>query len=117
MVTMLESVRLWFEHFFLLPIRWYRSHIHVWREARQRCKACGQTDGFNFTVPDDIWEAVVPPRLIGRVVCLRCFDRFAKEREVDYSTSVSEFLFAGDKACFNWDLNSSVNIRDCSGLP
>lgn len=68
--------------------------------THQKCKACGRRDKFNFYVPDDIWAAVVPVRLHERVVCLGCFDRFARKRGVDYAPHLTELDFAGDKASF-----------------
>jgi hypothetical protein len=64
----------------------------------QMCKACGRRDKMDFHVPDDVWEAVVPARLRSRVVCLACFDGFAKQRGVEYAPHLSEICFAGDKA-------------------
>jgi len=57
---------------------------------QQTCKACGAPDKFDFTVPDNVWSAVVPPSYRNVVVCLYCFDEFAVERGVDYATAVTE---------------------------
>ena len=35
-------------------------------------------------------------------VCLDCFDRFASEKEIDYSDSIEVLYFAGDKATFKF---------------
>jgi hypothetical protein len=48
-------------------------------------------------VPDDVWAAVVPKRFQNRVVCLACFDDFAKAKAVDYSTTIGPIYFAGDQ--------------------
>lgn len=101
----------WFEHFCILPFRWWRVHCQNWREARQRCKVCGCADGFNFHVPDEVWEAVVPRKFQTRVVCLRCFDRFAKEKEVDYATSILDFCFAGDQCALFFSVLPQTNKR------
>ncbi len=47
---------------------------------------CSRADGFNFNVPDDLWEQVVPPVLRNGVVCLPCFDHLASARGIDYAT-------------------------------
>lgn len=85
----------------------YRVICETWREilsqeflSHQKCKACGRRDKFDFYVPDEVWESVVPIRLQERVVCLACFDRLAKERGVDYAPHLTELHFAGDKASF-----------------
>ena len=96
----------------VLPFRAWQVRIRQWGEGRQRCKVCGVADGFNFTVPDSVWEAVVPLKFQCGVVCLHCFDHFAKQREVDYSTSLSGFCFAGDKASLGFEISHAVNIKD-----
>lgn len=75
--------------------------LSAWGEIRgQTCRVCGLRDKFDFTVSDDVWAAVVPQPHCSGVVCLNCFDDFAREAGVDYSNSVEEIYFAGDKACF-----------------
>lgn len=65
---------------------------------RQRCKACWNADGFNFHVPDEVWESVVPVELRDHVVCLRCFDQLALLAGVEYAGRLGEIYFAGDQA-------------------
>jgi hypothetical protein len=77
----------------------------------QRCKACGQRDKFDFHVPDEIWAAAVPPDLRSRVVCLACFDRFARERNVQYAGSIRTLHFAGDQAAMVFRLVSAAPVR------
>ena len=73
----------------------------------QRCKVCGKRDKFNFTVPDDIWEKVVPKPFRNSVVCLACFDAFASMRGIDYADAIAaEVYFAGDKASFTFRIVS-----------
>lgn len=62
---------------------------------RQSCKVCGHRDGFDYRVPDDLWAAVVPPEYRHLVVCLNCFDDFAREKGIDYSAAVDALYFAG----------------------
>ena len=78
----------------------------------QRCKVCGRRDKFNFDIPDDLWRKVVPPEYQDHVVCLSCFDDFARVKEVDYSTSFSVLYFAGDMAVFTFKVLSAVSSRD-----
>lgn len=63
---------------------------------RQTCKACGRPDKFDFYVREDVWQAVVPEHLKSRVVCLFCFDGFAKEKGADYADAIHTLYFAGD---------------------
>lgn len=95
---MAEYIKNWVEHFFVLPVKWLRVHYQSWKEQRQKCKVCGCRDKFDFTVPEAVWKAVIPPKYQNRVVCLACFDDFAKKNEVDYATSIKTLYFAGNKA-------------------
>ena len=69
---------------------------------RQTCKACWRVDKLNFDVPDDVWASVVPPEFRDRVVCLACFDTFARKNNVDYAASLRAVYFAGDAAAFEF---------------
>jgi len=92
----IEYIFKWFEHFFILPIRWFKIHCQVWCKQQQRCKVCGYRDKFDFYVPDEIWKIVVPSKYQDRVVCLACFDDFAKKKEVDCTASIKKLYFAGN---------------------
>lgn len=75
----------------------------AWGEIRgQTCRVCGLRDKFDFTVTDGVWESVVPIEYRGCVVCLGCFDDFAREAGFDYSNSIKSIYFAGDQACFKF---------------
>ena len=93
----------WIEHFCIIPIRWFRLHYHAWYDLQQRCKVCGYRDKFNFYVPDDIWQSIVPIKYQKRVVCLACFDDFAQKKGVDYSTSLKELHFVGINVTLRWN--------------
>lgn len=67
---------------------------------QQRCKACGQPDKFDFNVEDEVWRRVVPSHLQNRVVCLACFDDFARSKGVKYSHALRALYFAGKRASF-----------------
>jgi len=77
---------------------------------QQTCKSCEQPDKFDFHVPDAVWLAVVPQQFHGRVVCLYCFDEFARERNVDYAASLGPLFFAGRKAVFEFRATSRVQL-------
>jgi hypothetical protein len=67
-------------------------------DLRPVCRACGHSEKFDFYVPDDIWQQVVPPEHQRGVICLECFDEFAFDKGVDYSQSIGTLYFAGDQA-------------------
>lgn len=77
-------------------------------EMNQTCKACGYRDKFDFTVPDEVWKAVVPPRLQNRVVCLSCFDNLAHLQGINYAAHISVLYFAGDGATLRFHTASAV---------
>lgn len=79
-------------------------------ELRQVCKVCGVPHKFDFHVPDDIWLAVVPLGLNGRVVCLDCFDDFAAKKHINYADHLKTLWFAGDRGSFEFQVVSAVNV-------
>jgi hypothetical protein len=74
---------------------------------RQRCKVCRCEDKFDFKVPDEVWNEVVPVKYRHKVVCLKCFDHFAFSKRVKYSGSLSTLYFAGDQAALRFQLVSA----------
>ena len=44
-------------------------------------KVCHRIDKFDFFVPDEIWESIVPKEYQDHIVCLSCFDEFAKSKK------------------------------------
>ena len=77
---------------------------------RQTCKVCGRPDKFDFTVPDDVWRRVVPPSFQNRVVCLYCFDDFAREAGESYADAISTLYFAGDSAVLTFQTVGAVDL-------
>ena len=74
---------------------------------RQHCRVCNCQDKFNFYVPDQVWRKVVPEPYQGVVVCLPCFDEFARARNVDYSGNIETLYFAGRQASFKFQTVSA----------
>jgi hypothetical protein len=77
---------------------------------RQRCRVCKCEDKFNFYVPDEVWREIVPPEYQNKVVCLPCFDEFARKQNVDYSRSIEVLYFAGRQASFKFQTVSAQSI-------
>lgn len=77
---------------------------------RQKCSVCECEEKFNFHVADEVWEKVVPEEYRNRVVCLSCFDNFARAKNISYSHSVVDLLFAGDKAALELEPKSAKDI-------
>ena len=75
----------------------------------QTCKVCGRRDRFDFTVPDEIWRAVVGTEFEGRVVCLPCFDDLAGKGGINYAPYLHSLHFVGDKAAFEFVVLWAVN--------
>jgi len=61
------------------------------RLRRETCKRCWRENPVGFSVPDDVWRAVVPARHIDHVLCPTCFDRYATARRVDWTAKGCEF--------------------------
>lgn len=91
--------------------RFYSWHPYLSLQ-HQTCKSCGNRDKFNFNVPDEIWQAVVPTHLRNRVVCLTCFDDFAQLQRIDYAAHISTLHFAGDGAAFELRVVSAGTAED-----
>ena len=80
----------------------YLAHHYV---VRKLCGAGGRPDKFEYHVPDDIWERVVPTALRNRSVRLVCFDDFAAMRRVNYARHLAVSLrFVGDAATFEFEM-------------
>lgn len=77
---------------------------------RQTCKVCKRKDKFDFHVPDEIWEAIVPPIFRGLVVCLECFDAFAADKNIDYARHLKVLYFTGDKAAIEFKAKLAIDI-------
>jgi hypothetical protein len=77
---------------------------------QQRCSVCRCVDKFNFYVPDPIWNDIVPPQNQNGVVCLPCFDEFAREKNFDYSDSIQVLYFAGTQASFKFRTVSAQSV-------
>jgi hypothetical protein len=89
------------------------ANIKLYRSRggkRQTCKVCKCPDKFDFNVPDEMWKRVVPVEYQRGVVCLDCFDRFASEKQIDYSDSIEVLYFAGDKATFKFQTVLAQNV-------
>ena len=80
------------------------------RGQQQSCKACGCVDKFDFKVPDTVWKTVVPVEYQKKVVCLECFDKFAFEKNIDYSDCIDTLYFAGDQATFKFQTVAAQGI-------
>jgi len=77
---------------------------------RQRCSACKCQDKFNFYVPDELWREIVPSQYLNKVVCLQCFDEFARKKNIDYSHSIDTLYFAGSQATFKFHTLAAQNL-------
>jgi len=77
---------------------------------RQTCKMCGCKQYFEFRVPDDLWDEVVPERYRKTALCLACFDACAFEAmRQDWPTEVLWITFVGRWTVFN----VTVDFESC----
>ena len=46
------------------------------------CKICGSIDNCDFKVMDDVWRTTIPIEYRNDIVCGKCFENFAAERQI-----------------------------------
>jgi len=56
--------------------------------SREICKICFSPNSVGFTVPDDIWEAVISKEYNVNITCLRCFTRLADEKLIEWDKDI-----------------------------
>ncbi len=59
--------------------------------SREICKICYHVNPVGFSVPDGIWQAVVPEGFRDKVVCFTCFARLGDERCVEWDREIELF--------------------------
>ena len=59
--------------------------------TREICKICYHPITVGFSVPDHVWNEVVPEHLQGSTVCLACFTRLGDEKEVAWDLGMECF--------------------------
>lgn len=69
-------------------------------DLQSTCKVCGREEKFDFHVPDEVWEGIVPKEFQNHVVCLGCFDDFAFRAGWQYGIRI--LYFAGRAATFTF---------------
>lgn len=53
--------------------------------TRERCASCQHIRGLGFSVPDDVWAAVVHPQFFESILCLPCFAERGDARLVNWT--------------------------------
>lgn len=56
--------------------------------SREICRICFRVNPVGFYVPDDVWNAVIPPEHLSNVVCISCFARLADEKLVPWDRDI-----------------------------
>ena len=62
-----------------------------------RCKICNKIPCFDYTVTDDSWRLIVPPKHRLDVICLKCFDVLANRAGIKVGDVLSVVQFTGHK--------------------
>lgn len=57
--------------------------------SREICRICYQVNAVGFSVPDDVWQSVVPPALQNYVLCLACFTRLADQKLIPWDRRIT----------------------------
>lgn len=77
---------------------------------RQTCKMCGAKQYFEFRVPNELWEEVVPESYRKTALCLACFDACAFEAmRQDWPVYIEWITFVGRWTVFNL----TVDFEEC----
>ena len=63
-------------------------------------------DRINFHIDDKVWHKVLPKQYAEGVVCLTCFDYFASAKGIGYENALSEVIFVGEAAHFDFAITS-----------
>jgi hypothetical protein len=50
---------------------------------RRTCKVCGSVDNCDFKVVDDVWRTAIPIQYQNEILCLKCFEFFASEKQIE----------------------------------
>jgi hypothetical protein len=50
---------------------------------RRTCNVCGSVDNCDFKVVDDVWRKAVPTEYQREILCLKCFEFFASEKQIE----------------------------------
>src|SRR5690606_36929680 len=66
-----------------------------WGVTRELCKRCWRFNPVGFSVPDEVWNRVVPEEFRNRVLCIMCFDYFATEHGVEWAQCVELYPVSG----------------------
>lgn len=59
--------------------------------SREICKICYHVNAVGFTVSSGMWEAAIPEKHHGDVVCLSCFTRLADEKLILWCEAITLF--------------------------
>ena len=56
--------------------------------SREICKICYHVNPVGYTVPDELWQTVIPHSMQRHVVCLTCFARLADEALIAWDDDI-----------------------------
>jgi hypothetical protein len=57
--------------------------------SREICRLCFHANPVGFSVPDNVWEAAMPPDHRQSVLCLACFARLADEKLIPWDGEIA----------------------------
>lgn len=59
--------------------------------TREICKKCHSVSAVGFSVPDEVWFAVVPWEYSGSVLCLKCFTELGDAAGIAWDRQIEFF--------------------------
>ena len=60
-----------------------------------KCQCCGHLPYVDYGVDDETWKMIVPKYMRLGVVCFRCLDELATEKNIDITNHLIRFQFTG----------------------
>lgn len=57
----------------------------------ERCRFCDRVSPIDFSVPDNVWEAVVPTMFQSETLCVLCFAYFGDTRGIAWEEGMQLF--------------------------
>jgi len=68
------------------------------------CPYCGKIPSFDYIVSSEIWYKIIPKKYKCGVVCLRCFDKLAQEKKIDWIPHFKSMFFANNKVSIRFKI-------------
>src|SRR5262249_38330603 len=76
------------------------------------CKICGSIDNCDFKVMDDVWRTTIPIEYRNDIVCGKCFENFAAEKQIQLLRRKVRLFLPLEELALTVAPNGSFIFRD-----